>query len=735
MAEAESAYRKAIELEPDAADTFVHLGHALKIQGKRDEAAAAYRRALTLDPALRAVLQIPDPAPRPAFRPHQHYIRTAHSTYLIVDRTSGRVRHGSEIDVSGVALFYFELAPNTNYGFFTTAGSLDRFVCGDVVALGDILPVRRTQLSANTVAFQQVARSSFLSAEGSAATNVVFDRDEAREWETYSLHRVRWELPQQRCALAGALVSLLGEPSFVTSHAAAVLSYQGSDQNALLAFCFDRLTMDEFVVLLDTLRTRIAHPLPIDCLLRRLLELRAASNSDTPFVPECLLQPGDAVSEFWVGHILADLMTWRRDRNRFLGPDRHVRLDTDLDFLHRLEPWISLASPGRLYNFIARFTTKPSRGICAVATARNEGVYLLEWLAYHKSIGIETFFIYSNDNDDGSDALLKRLSEAGAIHWMESIIDGDTAPQYKAYNHALNALPQILDYKWALFIDIDEFLVIDPDRFAGLTDYVAWQEQQPIDAIAFSWLQMSSSGLNKWSPDFVRNRFTQRLGLDRHIKSMFRPHRFLSSQPHFPITDRRVPVSMRDSSGYPHLDYYGGEQPAFLRHPKAEAAWINHYCFKSAEEYVWRRWRGVGDRKMGAELLTPDWLRLFATHHWSTAVVHDDRILGSGTDFQENYDTLLSISGVSELLARVQNNFCAILKNIIAELLNNTAFDHGDELLQLFFKCLSEEGGPCLPNDFDADTYLAIHKDVAERGVDAAVHYLTYGHKEARRLR
>ena len=94
----------------------------------------------------------------------------------------------------------------------------------------------------------------------------------------------------------------------------------------------------------------------------------------------------------------------------------------------------------------------------------------------HKAIGIETFFVYSKNNDDGSDALLKRLSEAGVIYWLKSVVADGTSPQFKAYNHALNVLPQILDYEWALFIDLDEFLVLNPDRFAGLTDYVAWQE-------------------------------------------------------------------------------------------------------------------------------------------------------------------------------------------------------------------------------------------------------------------
>jgi SAM-dependent methyltransferase len=40
-----------------------------------------------------------------------------------------------------------------------------------------------------------------------------------------------------------------------------------------------------------------------------------------------------------------------------------------------------------------------------------------------------------------------------------------------------------------------------------------------------------------------------------------------------------------------------------------------------------------------------------------------------------------------------------------------------------------------LPNEFDANLYLAIHKDVADAGLDPVRHYLTYGYKEGRRLR
>jgi len=53
VAEAETAYRKSIDLDPDSADAHLQLGHALKIQGRIDEAVGSYFRSLALDPAPR----------------------------------------------------------------------------------------------------------------------------------------------------------------------------------------------------------------------------------------------------------------------------------------------------------------------------------------------------------------------------------------------------------------------------------------------------------------------------------------------------------------------------------------------------------------------------------------------------------------------------------------------------------------------------------------------------------
>ena len=53
--------------------------------------------------------------------------------------------------------------------------------------------------------------------------------------------------------------------------------------------------------------------------------------------------------------------------------------------------------------------------ITAVVTQKNEGGFLLEWIAYHKITGFTDIVSFSNDREDGGDEMLDHLSKAGEI--------------------------------------------------------------------------------------------------------------------------------------------------------------------------------------------------------------------------------------------------------------------------------------------------------------------------------
>src|SRR3954453_16875073 len=82
-----------------------------------------------------------------------------------------------------------------------------------------------------------------------------------------------------------------------------------------------------------------------------------------------------------------------------------------------------------------------------VACAKNEGIYLHEWVAYHTLIGFDQVFVYDNESTDGSDKLLKELEGHGLVTAVTPwAVPADVSPQTAAYLDALQRVGE--DWGW-----------------------------------------------------------------------------------------------------------------------------------------------------------------------------------------------------------------------------------------------------------------------------------------------
>jgi hypothetical protein len=133
----------------------------------------------------------------------------------------------------------------------------------------------------------------------------------------------------------------------------------------------------------------------------------------------------------------------------------------DHDFLYRV---LLNSAPGE-YGFVKALNLatmaciEPSVPCALVASVRNEGPFLIEWLAYNRALGIKDIYIYTNDNTDGSSELLKRLAEHGVIKLILNETSLTVNPQVKAYEHSLLLLPELRKFEWVLYLDADEFFI------------------------------------------------------------------------------------------------------------------------------------------------------------------------------------------------------------------------------------------------------------------------------------
>jgi hypothetical protein len=392
----------------------------------------------------------------------------------------------------------------------------------------------------------------------------------ARGWERYTLEAVHDDVPEQHSESLALLAEIFASRSPAFGLAQFLMRPHGPDHAAVANAVGRLLTGLELRALADAVAA-----------LARVDETRLAD-----------LFPDDIYATVAVPAVLQHLSGPQPERSDDREP---VILNDTLDELDTRGIHGQFTSLPYALNVALRSSVVPRRRACVVATARNEGLYLLEWIAYHQVIGFENLIIYSNDNSDGSDELLSALHDARQITWIKNSVGSGRRAQWKAYGHALRIAPEVLDYAWTLVIDLDEFFVPDVETFGSVLEFLDWSERRDVDAIAVNWLLVGANGQTRWRDDPMsvrfRNAFT---ALRPAIKTMSRACRVVHSFPHHPVPYYTEGLNYLTATGKPHI-YDPAVGPPGSRQPSAEHAVILHFYHKSNEELLWKSARNKGD--------------------------------------------------------------------------------------------------------------------------------------------
>lgn len=237
-----------------------------------------------------------------------------------------------------------------------------------------------------------------------------------------------------------------------------------------------------------------------------------------------------------------------------------------------------------------------------VACMRNEGLFILEWIAYHRVIGFDHIVICSNDCTDGSDELLNALHEAGEItHLPHSVKEGDT-PQDSGMRAAFAHLRHT-EVEWLAHIDADEFINIAHGD-GHVSDLLAKAGMG--DVIALPWWAFGDSHHTRW-PGNVLGHFTLAETAPTperaKFKSMFRFRKFAHANDHMPIHPTIQSPDVRSAEGLPLKDegLHGKKRAKY--HPLdvslcPQAACVNHYAVPSRDVFLMKNDRGDGQGKV-----------------------------------------------------------------------------------------------------------------------------------------
>lgn len=234
-------------------------------------------------------------------------------------------------------------------------------------------------------------------------------------------------------------------------------------------------------------------------------------------------------------------------------------------------------------------STVPRPAVAIIAIFRNEAPYVLEWLAWHRLLGVQDFFIADNNSDDGTTDLLAALAKAGLVTHIPYPGTPGRPPQFDAYRDLMAAFGHRAE--WFGFFDADEFIRPLPE--ANGQRLADWLSSQPRDtgAVFLNWACFGSSGRVDPGQGLVTERFLRR-GLqdfdpNRHIKSFVRARawRGVAGNPHaFPIAPRAL---QRNSAGTPVS--YREIEHAFSNAVVWGAFRQDHYCVKSRTEFIHKK--------------------------------------------------------------------------------------------------------------------------------------------------
>lgn len=136
---------------------------------------------------------------------------------------------------------------------------------------------------------------------------------------------------------------------------------------------------------------------------------------------------------------------------------------------------------------------------------KDEGPFILEWLAWHKSMGITDFVIFTNDCTDGTDALLDHLDDRGDVTHLPNpaLATGDAALQPIALNY-LHHMRQMDQADYFISMDVDEFLTVrvGDGSFQALLDAAG-----PFDVLSVTELNHGSNGREAFEPGWLTEQF------------------------------------------------------------------------------------------------------------------------------------------------------------------------------------------------------------------------------------
>lgn len=238
--------------------------------------------------------------------------------------------------------------------------------------------------------------------------------------------------------------------------------------------------------------------------------------------------------------------------------------------------------------------------VTAVLCVKNEGAFLLEWLAHHRACGVSDFLVFSNDCDDGTEAMLDRLQAQGWLTHVRNPGPHGEGPQWAALKQA-DRHPLVTGADWVLPLDIDEFVNV---HVGDRTIPALLSALPEATAITLTWRLFGNAGVVEYRDAPVTETFTRAAPAILHwpwrallFKTLVRNDGSYGKlgvhRPRAPLAGRLAAQRWFDGSGRVlPAAFHRGRIFSDVGRDHHALVQLNHYPLGAVESFLLKRDRG-----------------------------------------------------------------------------------------------------------------------------------------------
>lgn len=224
--------------------------------------------------------------------------------------------------------------------------------------------------------------------------------------------------------------------------------------------------------------------------------------------------------------------------------------------------------------------------IAITAIIKNEAPYILEWIEYHRLIGVSKFYLFDNDSDDDLQNVLKPYIDEEIV-----VLEKLSGKKQQLHAYELGVKKARNEVQWLAVLDLDEFINIG--SFSSIQNFLSTFDSSKVSEILLRWRIFGSNGMKHYDDELVIKRFTRR-GVDDTMlvyKAIVNPRRVLDFlHPHYAFVTGKVV----DGDGKT-IHYYPVKEDKYLPNYPMNKVNIHHYYSKSFDEFLKKSQRGFAD--------------------------------------------------------------------------------------------------------------------------------------------